>query len=178
MSTVLETMRSAHADIERAEKRISELLGQEPKTHREKLNLRHEISQLLDLIIRKEDTLAALYADEDGAKREESEAIKGEGTALLDVFYAKLKETRDYHIKFPNIPVTEESLISTGDAEVAFSGEEGYGKYIDLHWSHDCFVNLPRVKAILLKDESKFFFSNVQNRRIYSVGSVHPFYRV
>lgn len=52
-----------------------------------------------------------VYDDEDGARKEEIDAIGGEDKAFSR-FYDRLKEVREYHRRFPNPDLTEVSAVT------------------------------------------------------------------
>lgn len=47
-----------------------------------------------------------IYEDEDGARKEEIAALANKDNPFA-AFYDRLKETREYHRRFPNLDVTE-----------------------------------------------------------------------
>ena len=90
----------------------------------------------------------------------EVSALSGAGGAdEFSEFYTQLRQVRDYHrhnygeVARPMVlpyavardehgaPVAQEPLA-------AFSGEEGYGRYLDLHALHADFVNLKNVQRV------------------------------
>eukprot|EP00009_Paramoeba_aestuarina_P002582 CAMPEP_0201512980 /NCGR_PEP_ID=MMETSP0161_2-20130828/5127_1 /ASSEMBLY_ACC=CAM_ASM_000251 /TAXON_ID=180227 /ORGANISM="Neoparamoeba aestuarina, Strain SoJaBio B1-5/56/2" /LENGTH=482 /DNA_ID=CAMNT_0047909023 /DNA_START=80 /DNA_END=1528 /DNA_ORIENTATION=+ len=158
MSLVIERIRSLHEDIERAEHKISDLLLDEPKGHKERLTTQHQIAHLLSFIRERQEELASRYADEDQSKKEETNSIVGEGPALFSAFYDRLKETRDYHRKFPDIEITSGDPFQFKDVPSLFSGEESTGRYLDLHQFYDLFINLSRTKSVIEQSGSKDSF--------------------
>ena len=150
MALVIERIRALHEDIERAEQKITNLLLEDPKGHKERLITQHQINYLLSFIRERQEELASRYADEDQSKKEETNSIVGEGPALFSAFYGRLKDTREYHRKFPG------GEVGAGDggfrfAEVKFSGEESGGRYLDLHEFYDLFINLGRLRGVMEK---------------------------
>jgi splicing factor 3A subunit 3 len=148
MASVLERTRALHEDIEKAEQQICDILAQEPKTHRERLCQQHQVAYLLDNIRLRQKELQAKYADEDHSRKEEINGIAGDGPALFSLFYDKLKETKEYHRKFPDIEIAEDPFIIMNPTTL-FSGEEGNGRYVDLHFNYDTFLNLGRTKPMI-----------------------------
>ncbi|KAH9050813.1 splicing factor 3A, partial [Aphanomyces euteiches] len=62
-------------------------------------------------------------------------------------FYDQLKGIRDFHRKYPNVQVTHEpSLDHIMEPDIPFSGEERFGKYLDLHalYAIPQFAPLPK----------------------------------
>ncbi len=86
-----------------------------------------------------------IYADEDGARKEDIAALRGDN--VFSNFYDRLKEMRDYHRRFSNDELTgpEEEADAAMAAAFAptlpFSGEEGLGRYLDLLEHHAAWVN-------------------------------------
>lgn len=92
------------------------------------------------------------------------------GRAVFTSFYEQLKGVRAFHRKYPNTLVEHEPnlddalnpqvpvrpnccfswrcLFSSNSASLAaqFSGEERFGKYVDLHEFYARFLNLPALK--------------------------------
>jgi Splicing factor SF3a60 binding domain len=57
------------------------------------------------------------------------------GANIFGSFYESLQSSREYHQKFPNVSVDSSGLSLDMDIEVAFSGEEIFGKYLGLWYS-------------------------------------------
>lgn len=64
------------------------------------------------------------------------------GSQMFGSFYDALNATRDYHLRFPNVQITPIPQIPT-ELPVQFSGEEVFGKYLDLHEFYIKYCNLP-----------------------------------
>jgi len=59
-------------------------------------------------------------------------------------FYERLNEIREYHRCYPSNDVTEAENDEEAlkyEPQVEFSGEEVYGKYLDLHECYNIFIN-------------------------------------
>ena len=59
-------------------------------------------------------------------------------------YHQRLNEIRDYHRRYPNTDVTEaedDEAALNHEPPVEFSGEEVFGKYLDLHEQYNSFVN-------------------------------------
>lgn len=74
---------------------------------------------------------------------------------MLEEFYRRLKDIKDYHRRNPNELV--ESLdrelhtlrqVDALELETIFSGEEGFGKYLDLHSLFERFINLKGIEKV------------------------------
>ncbi|CAI5491736.1 unnamed protein product, partial [Closterium sp. Naga37s-1] len=93
---------------------------------------------------------AEIYADADGARRDEIAALGGQGTpnpsaTVFTSFYERLNEIREYHRRHPGARVVEgeadvDELIKD-EPWVQFSGEEAMGKHVDMNEAHQQFCN-------------------------------------
>jgi splicing factor 3A subunit 3 len=100
------------------------------------------VSKLLDAMTDCNTQLCKLYADDDGQLKEELTSMRGSN--MFTSFYASVNATREYHQKFPNT-VPNNAMQSITDVDVPFSGEEVFGKYLDLHQYFHKFTNIPDV---------------------------------
>jgi len=89
-----------------------------------------------------------MYDDDDGLRAEELERMNAGGlNGQMRSFYESVKATRAAHRKFANAVATDGSEVvdeivqSDHAKEVVFSGEEGNGRYVDLHEAHMAYVN-------------------------------------
>lgn len=147
-STLLEQTRAAHEENERLERLIVKDLQQEVQGHRERLHQNHRVKNFVDMIVTDSDRLAEIYDDKDSARRDEIAALGGIGAAGQNVFssfYDRLKEIRDYHRRHPGARAVDpgenpEELIKE-EPWIEFSGEEAYGRYLDLHELYNTFMN-------------------------------------
>ena len=88
--------------------------------------------------------LIDLQTDQDGLFRNELNQMR-EGS--MDSFYAALHSTREYYEKFPNLQY-ESTFTPNVSVQVDFSGEEIFGKYLDLNPLFLEFCNLLKKKSI------------------------------
>ncbi|KAI8989387.1 hypothetical protein BDB01DRAFT_781602 [Pilobolus umbonatus] len=157
MDNVLEKQRSAHEDIERLEQAIVNQYMEDSKTHREKLYNEHIVDKFLTRIAEKSQYLYELYEDKDGLRQSEMESLSG--SSEFSEFYERLKVIKEHHRKYPNEPVDPPEMEfiylsqkkEEGDyeeLEKLFSGEESFGKYLDLNALHTLFINLKGVKRL------------------------------
>jgi len=151
-TTILEQCRLAHEEVERSMGAIVKELRNEPKTHKEKILQQHRVNNRLERIKERSDALLTTYEDEDGSRKEE---IAHLGQAdMFGMFYTRLREIREYHKKFPNIQYEEDldnvEVTPEEDANLLakFSGEESYGRYLDLHALHQKFTSMPGFPAL------------------------------
>mmetsp|Transcript_16887 Transcript_16887/g.30636 ORF Transcript_16887/g.30636 Transcript_16887/m.30636 type:complete len:624 (-) Transcript_16887:290-2161(-) len=142
--TLLEQTRALHEDLERLERVIVKDLKQEAKTHRDKLLQDHRVKRRLDTILDTSSKLIKIYEDEDKSRKEEINDLGGEDKMFVR-FYDRLKEVKDYHRKFTVMEITEaedDSHLLKEEPTIEFSGEEGYGRFLDLHGLFTSYVNL------------------------------------
>ncbi|KAI9662774.1 MAG: hypothetical protein M1829_006118 [Trizodia sp. TS-e1964] len=154
---ILEEQRFLHEDLERLEQAISDRVSDEPKQIRERLARDHQISGFLNRIQDQSSRLLGIYKDADGARAREIQSI-GTGEPL-DEFYKQLAEIKAFHQKYPN--ETFENLeraykrkaptdgdIIASEIDNMFTGEEAYGRFLDLTQAHEAYLNLPGIKRL------------------------------
>eukprot|EP01125_Pyxidicula_operculata_P020016 TRINITY_DN72_c0_g2_i1.p1 TRINITY_DN72_c0_g2~~TRINITY_DN72_c0_g2_i1.p1 ORF type:complete len:473 (-),score=112.21 TRINITY_DN72_c0_g2_i1:35-1399(-) len=155
MSTsILERTRQAHEDIELFERATVEACIDEPKTHKDNVVQSHWVNVFVEKIMDRSKQLVDIYQDEDGSRKSEIQAMAGKGPQLFANFYDQLRNVKDYHRKFPNLEADRpeaEQMLNNFDLEkvVSFSGEEAYGKYMDLHTFFERYINLNKVNKNL-----------------------------
>lgn len=81
--------------------------------------------------------------DADGLLQEELLKLK---TNPLDSFYSSLQNTLEYYEKFPGLQAMEQGPVEVA-VQVDFSGEEVFGKYLDLNPLYLTFTNLINHKS-------------------------------
>ncbi|KAL5219292.1 hypothetical protein ABZP36_019976 [Zizania latifolia] len=146
-STVLEATRAKHEDLERLERLAVRELQREPANARERLYQSHRVRHMLDLVISTSGKLVETYEDKDNARKDEiSNHLSSQvQTEIFPKFYDRLKEIRDYHRRNPSarfISETDdfEELLKEEPA-IEFTGEEAFGRYLDLHELYNEFIN-------------------------------------
>lgn len=96
-----------------------------------------------------------IYKDADGARSKEIQNIST-GDPLGE-FYKQLSDIKSFHHRYPNEPVEnlerayKKKTPAEGEAPVSeidnmFTGEEAYGRFLDLTGLHELYVNLPGIK--------------------------------
>ncbi|TQN73355.1 Pre-mRNA-splicing factor sap61 [Colletotrichum shisoi] len=154
---IIEEQRYLHEDLERLEQGIADRISEEPKHIRDRLNRDHEIGQLLDQIQTQSVKLLDIYRDAEGQRSHEIQNI-GTGDPFEE-FYGQLKDAREHHAKYPNEQAENSEVRyrvkKPDDGEVMpyivdrlFTGEEGFGRFFDLHTCHESYLNLPNVKRL------------------------------
>ena len=66
------------------------------------------------------------------------------GPNIFGSFYETLQSTREYHLKYPSLNVENGPNLNM-EIDVVFSGEEVFGKYLDLHDLYLQYCNLPKI---------------------------------
>lgn len=170
---VLELTRACHEDLERCQRAIVMILQQEPKNHKESVNQNHLINALLDRIVSTSNKLAEIYDDSDGTRKDEITTITGASPATFSIFYnERLRELKEYHHKFAVSIERPETIIEdlAQTSVPQFTGEEGYGKYLDLHQLHTSYINLKKqhIDYITYLDTfCKFEHETVKKNKAY-----------
>lgn len=162
-SYLLERIRASHELIESCEELICTELDNKPNGQRAKVLQQHTVSALLDEMVSKNAEIKQFYEDIDGLLKEELGAI---GSNVFNSFYEALNSTKEYHARFlnlnknPSVNLHGNSNISVSNnssggpisdvtrmLKVPFSGEEVYGKYLDLHYFYVEYCNLPNITS-------------------------------
>ncbi|KAL8698195.1 MAG: hypothetical protein Q9201_006707 [Fulgogasparrea decipioides] len=153
---LLEDQRFLHEDLERLEQGISDRVLEDPKHIRDRLNRDHQISGFLNRIQQQSNRLLEIYNDTEGLRAKEIQAISTGDP--FDEFYKQLNEIKDFHRRYPNEPVENleraykrkapgEGESATAEIDNMFTGEEAYGRYLDLTTLHEDYLNLPGVQS-------------------------------
>jgi splicing factor 3A subunit 3 len=149
METIIEQQRRLHEEIERLELIGSRILVKQPRIHKEKLAMEHRLRDVLNRIQSASQQLFDLYEDKDNLRKEEIDAFSPPNE--FDEFYRRLKAIEEYGRKFPDASAESLELELSGledieaeqqKLESSFSGEEAYGKFLDLHAYHERYLNL------------------------------------
>lgn len=92
-----------------------------------------------------------IYEDVDNARKDDIAALRGEDA--FQNFYQRYNETVEYHRRFSTNDLTgpdddaDESLRPT-EPDIPFSGEEAYGRFLDLIELHQMWQNAPFGKVV------------------------------
>ncbi|GAV66208.1 DUF3449 domain-containing protein/SF3a60_bindingd domain-containing protein/Telomere_Sde2_2 domain-containing protein [Cephalotus follicularis] len=147
-STLLELTRSAHEEVERLERLIVKDLQNEPASNKDRLFQSHRVRNMIDTISSTTERLTQIYEDVDNARRDEIAALGGQtatGNNVFSAFYDRLKEIREYHRRHPAARVVdaneEHEALLKEEPSIEFSGEEAFGKYLDLHELYNQYIN-------------------------------------
>ena len=118
---------------------------------RDRLNRDHQIAGFLDRIHEQSKRLLDIYQDTEGLRTKEIQSISTGDP--FDGFYKQMTEIKDFHRKYPNEPVENleraykrkapgEGESSTTEVDNMFTGEEAFGRFLDLTTSHEEYLNL------------------------------------
>lgn len=147
-STLLEQTRAAHEEVERLQRSLIDEMKRAPKTHKDNVIQSHKVNTTLDRIVDASARLERIYEDKDGSRKEEIASMGGTGPSLYSLFYERLREIKDYHRRYPGVQAERPEDLHIGEPDVPFTGEEGYGKYLDLHALYSQYVNLEKAKKV------------------------------
>ncbi|CAN6346498.1 unnamed protein product [Urochloa humidicola] len=146
-STVLEATRAAHEDLERLERLAVRELQRDPANSRDRLFQSHRVRHMLDLVVSTSDKLVEIYEDKDSARKDEinTHLTAPTQSLLFNKYYERLKEICDYHRRNPSarfVSATDdyEELLKE-EPVIEFTGEEAFGRYLDLHELYNEFIN-------------------------------------
>ncbi|THV08334.1 hypothetical protein K435DRAFT_958918 [Dendrothele bispora CBS 962.96] len=159
MDSVLEVQRQTHEEIDRFERALYALLSRNQSAHQQRLQAEHRASQILDRIHTRAVELNNLYVDED-TRKQEVDSLSS--SSDLDAFYQRLAKIQEHHAKYPDsvaggfdielAALLEEPNQDDNDefeeedpVSLLFSGEEAYGKYLDLYANHVAYTNLKNI---------------------------------
>lgn len=147
-STLLEVTRASHEEVERLERLVVKELQNEAASSKDRLYQSHRVRNMIEHVISTTDKLVEIYEDKDNARKDEIAALGGQtatGTNVFSAFYDRLKEIREYHRRHPAARVVdageEYEQMFKEDLMLDFSGEEAYGRYLDLHEFYNRFIN-------------------------------------
>ncbi|KAI9886990.1 MAG: hypothetical protein M1823_001206 [Watsoniomyces obsoletus] len=153
---LLEDQRFLHEDLERLEQGISDRVLDEPRHIRDRLARDHQISSFLARIQEQSKRLLDIYQDGEGMRKKEIQEISTGDP--FETFYKQLNEIKDFHRRYPNEPVENleraykkgvtDAEIMTGEIDSMFTGEEAFGRFLDLTTLHEDYLNLRGVKRV------------------------------
>ncbi|KAL8672920.1 MAG: hypothetical protein Q9168_002646 [Polycauliona sp. 1 TL-2023] len=153
---LLEDQRFLHEDLERLEQGISDRTLEDPRHIRDRLTRDHQISGFLTRIQQQSNRLLDIYNDTEGLRTKEIQSISTGDP--FDEFYKQLGDIKDFHRRYPNEPVENleraykrkapgEGESATAEIDHMFTGEEAYGRFLDLTRLHEDYLNLPGVQS-------------------------------
>ncbi|EYE92851.1 SF3a splicing factor complex subunit PRP9 [Aspergillus ruber CBS 135680] len=151
---VLEEQRFIHEDLERLEQAVADRVVEDPRNIRDRLARDHEVALFLARIEDQSKRLLEIYNDAEGAREKEVQLISTGDQ--FEEFYKQLNDIKDFHKRYPNEPVENlERAYKRREGEPIgvnidnmFSGEEGFGQFLDLTMQHEDYLNLPGAKRL------------------------------
>ncbi|GAA5848627.1 hypothetical protein JCM8547_004578 [Rhodosporidiobolus lusitaniae] len=156
-SSVIEDSRALAEDADLFERSLTSLLlslEAPVSTHRDRLATSHRASDLLNRVVARSDALYGSLQPHNEERAREIDALTGGGSGGdITEFYQRLAKVKDYHRKYPttaNVSISGDrhvdfAALEGGDPEwldKKFTGEEGLGRYLDLHELHDQWNNI------------------------------------
>ncbi|XP_047322891.1 splicing factor SF3a60 homolog [Impatiens glandulifera] len=147
-STLLELTRSGHEEVERLERLVVQHLQTDPATSKDRLYQSLRVRNMIDQISETTLKLVEIYEDKDSSRKDEIGALGGQtatGTNIFSAFYDRLKEIRDYHRRHPGALVVdineEHEALLKEEPHIEFTGEEAFGRYLDMHELYNEYIN-------------------------------------
>lgn len=145
-SSILERARSMHEHAEQYEQAVVAILDDKPTGQKAKTWQQHSVKNVVSAMANSYSELLNIYEDKDSLMHSELEAMKGAN--MFSSFYETLKNVSEYNIKFPDVTNSNHvDLERIAHVTVQFSGEEVFGKYLDLNSFYDIFCNLPNMNS-------------------------------
>ncbi|EKM59265.1 uncharacterized protein PHACADRAFT_25368 [Phanerochaete carnosa HHB-10118-sp] len=163
MDSTIEVQRQTHEEIEHFERALYTILSKSQPTHDGRLQTEHKASQILDRIQSRVVALNNLYEDQEARKTELDKLSSPGNPNDLGEFYARLNKIQEHYVKYPDTTANgfelelaafvDEVMEEVGEDEyeaddpiaLLFSGEEQYGKYLDLYANHTTYNNLKYI---------------------------------
>lgn len=145
-SSILERTRALYEAAELSEQAIAEQLKSKPNGQKAKVWQQHKLCKLMESISADSRLVSDFFDDVNGIHRAEIEQMKG--PQMFDTFYSAVTSTQEYYARFPHLNIPSAgTVLPEPEVTVAFSGEEVFGKYLDLHRFFVQFSNLPGLQA-------------------------------
>lgn len=148
----LESIRSSCAEIESIDAMLVQELDVDARVQEDLVLRDHRVSALLDRSSTVARATLRAYRDEDALLQSELAAMSNEST-MFPSFYEKLRAQKLYHAQHRHVgggagaAVEARYVLPKDSALVSFSGEERWGRFVDLHAQYELFVNLDKVHA-------------------------------
>lgn len=161
-SSALEILRRQYEEVDRLQLAICDMLPnyEQPSNQKDLVMQEHTVAALLEQVQKTCQNISRSYtpgAGEDALRQELDGMTAMGGPGDFASFYSRLKDVKDFYHNFPiDRPVDDsefQSIVASArlsdDAlEAIFSGEETYGKYIDLLTHHQAYLNLKNVRRL------------------------------
>ncbi|THH19917.1 hypothetical protein EW146_g1362 [Bondarzewia mesenterica] len=163
MDSIIEVQRQNHEEIERFERALYTILSRPQHAHQTRLKNEHKAAQVLDRVSSRIANLNNLYQDQDVRKAEMESLSAPNRQNDLSEFYSRLGKIQEHHNKYPDAGADgfelelaaflhevapedmDEGYVEEDSIAMLFSGEEAYGKYLDLYTNHTTYNNLKKI---------------------------------
>jgi len=170
--SLLETQRAQHEEIERICVTAVKEYQKAANTVKEKVDQEHRVKRICVRVSENAKSLLEEYNSGEGSLRRREINSLG-GPDPFSAFYSRLRSIREHHRQAKSIEIVtpmqmeldneygsrsakelkkereEGSAAAAAQANpVEFSGEEGYGRYLDLHAMYDRFINLKGIERV------------------------------
>ncbi|GFZ42563.1 hypothetical protein JCM24511_00279 [Saitozyma sp. JCM 24511] len=166
MDSIYETQRQTHEEIDRYEQALADVLMQAPTAQRNITRRDRKAADILGRIGELRKNLVLTYEDAPGLRPRELALLSAPPAGQDDLaeFYVRFEKIKDFHKKNQGINARqflseidelvrndgiqtiqvedEEEPIVIDPLDSVFSGEEAYGKHLDLYLSHGQYLNL------------------------------------
>ncbi|KAL4399087.1 Pre-mRNA-splicing factor Sap61 [Malassezia pachydermatis] len=171
-TSVYESARMTHEEIEQYEDALVDTLNNPPKSSSHRLHMQWQLatSSLLDQIVSRYQSLSDMYQDVNGDRAHEWDVLARKDdtdpeNGPFAEFYERLEHLQAYFRKYPERAISLEtsatpSILGTYDAslfdmtsmERDFSGEEMGGRFLDLYVQYEMYINLKGVTRLSYLD--------------------------
>jgi hypothetical protein len=177
--SVLEQLRSSHEDLENIERAISLAMMDKHKNVRHGVTCDHSVRYLMDAAQQRCKKAGEIYQDKDGMRTDDINALAGQRgdkkqSDVWTSFYDKVKEVKDYHRRFSQnqgaVPELQsahwfyERAFEADKTDTLFSGEEEWGKRLDLNEHFVRFVNMNKITKYRKQRFMEVTFSRMKRK--------------
>lgn len=111
-------------------------------------------------------------------RKDEIQAMTGAGQPF-GPFYEQLNEIKTFHVKYPYLtierPEAEQIYNRLETYDNLFTGEESYGKYLDLHSFYQTYINFKEVPKDLEYRQYLEIFYTFPHRNVGMLFANEPF---
>ncbi|PFH51384.1 hypothetical protein AMATHDRAFT_142586 [Amanita thiersii Skay4041] len=163
MDSIIEVQRQTHEELDRFHSALYTLLSRPQPTHERTIQAEHKAADILDRISARVTALNNLYDDHVSRKVELDALSFNSQQNDLSEFYSRLVKIQEHYSKYPDsVPggfglelaaflddpeqeLGDEDYEEDDPISLLFSGEEVYGKYLDLYASHRVYCNLKNI---------------------------------
>jgi splicing factor 3A subunit 3 len=154
MESLIELQRQSHEEIERFQRALTDLLAQQPSTHKESISQQHKAAQILDRIQARQLTLNRQYEDHHLRQLELDALSAPAHQDDLSQFYARLVKIKDHHRKYPDSVADGFELELSGIFEAGSThvdGEEEFEQEDRAFYSISVVSKILRLSSLLYK---------------------------